>query len=165
MKTKMAPNTFRVRDTQGRYRQINRTELLNVARHCILQDFKAGPALTSPTQTRAQVQTLIGGCKREVFAVIWLDNRHRVIRYSELFKGTIDGTTVYPREVVKDALSCNAAAAVLLHNHPSGVSEPSRADQLITRRLKEVLSLIDVRVIDHLVVGETVTSFAERGLL
>ena len=95
----------------------------------------------------------------------FLDTRHGVIAFEELFHGTIDGATVYTREVVKAALACNAAAVIFCHNHPSGVSEPSLADQAITRRLKGALELVDIRVLDHLVVGSEITSFAERGLL
>jgi len=101
----------------------------------------------------------------EVFAVLWLDNRHRVLSFEELFRGTIDGASVHPREVVKAALSHNAAACILAHNHSSGVSEPSQADVSLTSRLREALSLVDLRVLDHIVVGEDCTSFAERGLL
>ena len=95
-----------------------------------------------------------------------LDNRHRVVECQELFRGTIDGASVHPREVVKEALQRNAAACILLHNHPSGVAEPSHADELITRRLKDALALVDIRVLDHLIVaGEEVISFAEKNLL
>ena len=100
-----------------------------------------------------------------IFALLFLDNRHQVIDYQEMFRGTVDGTSVYPREVVKEALARNAAAVLLVHNHPSGIAEPSSADQAITRRLKSALDLVDIRVIDHLIVGQTVTSMASRGLL
>jgi DNA repair protein RadC len=102
----------------------------------------------------------------ETFCLIYLDNRHRLIACEDLFRGTIDGASVHPREVVKEALRHNAAAVILAHNHPSGVAEPSHADELITRRLREALQLVDIRVLDHLIVagGETV-SFAERGLI
>ena len=100
-----------------------------------------------------------------MFAVLFLDNRHRLIEIEEMFRGTIDGAQVHVREVVKAALHHNAAAVVLCHNHPSGVAEPSQADQTITRRLREALSLVEVRVLDHFVVGDSITSFAERGLL
>ena len=104
--------------------------------------------------------------QRELFAVLWLDNQNRLIAYEELFQGTIDGASVYPREVVKQALARNAAAVILAHNHPSGVAEPSQADQRLTRRLQAALELVDIRVLDHLVVGEgEIVSFAERGLL
>jgi DNA repair protein RadC len=97
---------------------------------------------------------------------LFLDNQHRLIAYDEIFYGTIDGAAVYPREVVKKALSWNSSAVILAHNHPSGIAEPSQADQRITQRLQDALSLVDVRVIDHMVVGDNeVISFAERGLL
>jgi DNA repair protein RadC len=108
----------------------------------------------------------LGHLDHEIFGVILVDQHHRVIEYVELFRGTIDGASVYPREVVQLALEKGAAACVLLHNHPSGVKEQSHADELITRRLRESLSLIDVRVLDHLIVaGDTVLSFSEKGLL
>jgi DNA repair protein RadC len=102
----------------------------------------------------------------EVFTLIYLDKRHRVIACQDLFRGTIDGASVYPREVVKEALKHNAAAVILAHNHPSGVAEPSQADEMITQRVKEALALVDIRVLDHVIVaGGDTTSFAERGLL
>ena len=102
----------------------------------------------------------------EVFCCVYLDNRHRVIAFEELFRGTIDGASVHPREVVKHALSKNAAAVILVHNHPSGICEPSQADELITRRLKDALGLVDIRVLDHLIIGdERCESLAERGLV
>ena len=95
-----------------------------------------------------------------------MDNRHRVIEFAQLFRGTVDGTSVYPREVVKEALKHNAAAIILAHNHPSGVAEPSQADERITKRLKAALELVDIRVLDHVIVGRnSTTSFASRGLL
>jgi len=94
-----------------------------------------------------------------------LDNRHRLVEYVELFRGTIDGASVHPREVVKEALARNAAALIFCHCHPSGQASPSQADELITRRLKDALALVDIRVLDHFIVGETITSFAESGLL
>jgi DNA repair protein RadC len=102
----------------------------------------------------------------EVFCCLYLDNRHRLIRFEELFRGTIDGATVHPREVLRQALAHNAAAIILAHNHPSGVAEPSQADEMITRRLKEALALVDIRVLDHLVIaGAEAVSLAEKGLL
>ena len=122
--------------------------------------------LSSPDVVRKYLVTQFAGLEHEVFSILLLDNRHRVIRFEEMFRGTIDGCSVHPREVVKAALTANAAAVILAHNHPSGVAEPSRADTQLTRRLSDALGLIDVRVIDHVVVGadETV-SFAERGLI
>jgi DNA repair protein RadC len=122
--------------------------------------------LTSPDVARDYLRVRLGQLEHEVFGCLFLDNRHRVLAFEEMFRGTIDGASVHPREVVKEALRYNAAAAILAHNHPSGTPEPSRADESITRRLKEALGLIDVRVLDHMIVGGTsITSFAERGLL
>jgi len=125
-----------------------------------------GVELPSPNHTRDFLRMLLAERKAEVFSCLYLDNRHRVIETVELFQGTIDGASVYPRVVVQQALTVNAAAVMFFHNHPSGVAEPSNADQAITRRLKEALALIDIRVLDHFVVtaGESI-SFAERGLL
>lgn len=123
------------------------------------------PSLTSPQASKDYVKLQLARYEHEVFACLWMDNRNRVIDFNKLFRGTIDGASVYPREVVKAALKHNAAAVILVHNHPSGVAEPSQADEQITKRLKDALALIDVRVLDHLVVGDDVISFAERGLL
>ena len=123
------------------------------------------PLLTSPQASKDYVKLQLANYEHEVFACLFLNNRHRVIAFEKLFRGTIDGASVYPREVVKACLSHNAAAVIFAHNHPSGVAEPSQADQHITNRLKDALALIDVRVLDHLVVGQDVVSFAERGLL
>lgn len=103
--------------------------------------------------------------ENEVFGCVWLDNRHRVIEIEELFNGTIDGASVYPREVAKSALAHNAAAVILFHNHPSGVSYPSQADQRITSKIKDALALFEIRTLDHIIVGETPYSFAEEGLI
>jgi DNA repair protein RadC len=124
-----------------------------------------GAVLTSPEDSKNYVKLQLALYEHEVFACLFLDNRNRVIAFEKLFHGTIDGASVYPREVVKAALSHNAAAVIFAHNHPSGVAEPSRADEQITKRLKDALALIDVRVLDHLVVGSEIVSFAERGLL
>jgi DNA repair protein RadC len=126
---------------------------------------KHGDALCSPTQTRAYLRLQLAEEKAEVFCCLFLDNRNRVIAFKRLFHGTIDGASVYPREVVREAISQNAAAIIFAHNHPSGVAEPSHADEQITQRLKDALALIDVRVLDHIVVGDECVSFAERGLI
>lgn len=132
----------------------------------LAEELARGPALLNPAFVREYLRLLFAGEEREVFVVLFLDNRHRVLAVERMFFGTIDGANVHPREVVKRALKHNAAAVIFSHNHPSGVAEPSPADEMITRRLKEALLLIDIRVLDHLVVGEsTVESFAERGLL
>lgn len=125
-----------------------------------------GAALTSPQLVRNLLRLKLESLEAEVFAILFLDNQHRLIEYREMFFGTIDSASVYPREVVKAALYNNAAACILSHNHPSGVAEPSQADIALTRRLKEALALVDIRVLDHLVVGQRdIVSFAERGLL
>jgi len=122
--------------------------------------------INSPEATREYLRLRLRAYPHEVFAALFLDNRHRVIQYRELFRGTINGASVYPREVVKEALSLNAAAVIFAHNHPSGVAEPSRADIQITRRLRESLALVDINVLDHFVIGDSeAVSFSERGLL
>lgn len=122
--------------------------------------------ISNPEDTKRYVSLQLGSLEHETFCCLFLDNRHRVISFDHLFNGTINGTAVYPREVVKQALKHNAAAVIFAHNHPSGVAEPSMADETLTARLKEALALIDVRVLDHIVVGGADTvSFAERGLL
>ncbi|HEY1849522.1 MAG TPA: DNA repair protein RadC, partial [Candidatus Binataceae bacterium] len=125
-----------------------------------------GASLSSPEVMRDFLRLNLGTREFETFCCLFLDNRHRLIEFVELFRGTIDGASVHPREVVREALQRNAAAVIFVHPHPSGVAEPSRADELITTRLRESLSLIDVRVLDHLIVaGDEVVSFAESGLL
>jgi len=125
-----------------------------------------GSCLANPRTTREFVHMRVRDLPHEVFGVIYLDSRNRVIASEVMFRGTIDGASVHPREVVKAALSKNAAGVIFFHNHPSGIAEPSQADELITRRLKEALGLVDIRVLDHLVVGDGICeSFAERGLL
>ena len=125
-----------------------------------------GDAITGPEVTAAYLKMKLGRNEQEVFACLFLDNQHRVIAFEELFFGTIDSASVHPREVVKRSLSNNAAAVIFAHNHPSGCAEPSQADIRITHRLVSACGLVDVRVLDHLVVGDSeVVSLAERGLL
>ena len=132
----------------------------------MLEEIRQQPVLANPKATRDYLAVHYAGMEREVFGVLFLDNRHRVICHDQVFFGTIDGASVHPREVVKLALARNAAAVILAHNHPSGVAEPSQADELITARIRDALALVDIRVLDHLVVGgTTVTSLAERGLI
>lgn len=122
--------------------------------------------LSSPNDTKDFLLAQLRAYPHEVFACLFLDNRHQIISFDEMFKGTIDGASVYPREVVKQALARNAAAVIFAHNHPSGVAEPSLADKNITRRLQEALKLVDIRVLDHFIIGDnTAVSFAEIGLL
>jgi DNA repair protein RadC len=136
------------------------------ARALISQRFRPGAlVLAAPSRTREFLRLKLGALEHEVFAALFLDNRHRLIEYVELFRGTIDGAQVHPREVVKEALARNAAALIFCHCHPSGQASPSQADEHITRRLQDALALVDIRVVDHLIVGETIMSFAESGLL
>ena len=121
---------------------------------------------TNPSDTKNYLRLKLGGNEREVFAVMYLSNRNQLISYEELFFGTIDGSTVHVREVVKLGLSLNAAAIICAHNHPSGVCEPSHADEMITKRIKDACGLMDIKVLDHLIVsGTEAVSFAERGLI
>ncbi len=132
----------------------------------ILNSAIKGDCLTSPEQTKQYLRLKLGRLEHEVFACLFLDNRHRIISFEEMFRGTIDSAQVHAREVVKDALKHNAAAVIFSHNHPSGVAEPSQSDINLTQQLKKALSLVDVRVLDHIVVSsEESVSMAERGLL
>ncbi|MCL6407881.1 DNA repair protein RadC [Dickeya dadantii] len=155
-----------VRDTHGLYLPATTEQILQAARQAIDRKMPAGTAFTSASQTRAYLCAKLAGFEREVFAVLCLTTRHRLIEYAELFYGTIATTAVYPREIVRKALSCNAAAVILAHNHPSGNTEPSQADLMLTRRVSAALALVEVRVLDHIIVGGNDTlSFAERALL
>lgn len=140
--------------------------VLEMARRHLAASLVRESALESPAMVRQYLSAKLRHQTREVFACLLLDNRHRVIGFEELFWGTLNAAAVYPREVVKLALEANAAAVILSHNHPSGVAEPSHADRQITERLKAALALVDIRVLDHMVVGDNeVISFAERGWL
>jgi len=137
-----------------------------LARRYFEESLPCGEAIRSPADTELFLKARMQHLDHELFCCLYLDNRHRVLRFDELFRGTIDGTSVYPREVVKEALGVNAAAVILAHNHPSGVAEPSQADERITKRLKSALELVDIRLLDHLIVGDgAATSLASRGLL
>jgi len=140
--------------------------VLEMARRHLKESLRRGNALTSPDLTRDYLASSLRGHTHEVFACLFLDNQHRVIEFEELFRGTIDGASVYPREVVKKVLAYNAAAVIFAHNHPSGIAEPSDADRYITQRLKHALNLIDIRVLDHFIIGDGEPfSFAENGLI
>ena len=155
-----------VRDGRGRYRPADADQILEAARQVIEQKMQRGAEFTSPVVVKDYLRAKLAGFEHEVFAVLFLDTRHRLIDYVEMFRGTIDAAEVHPREVVKQALRLNAAAVIVSHNHPSGNPEPSAADRVLTKRLREALSMVDVRVLDHIIVGGTkTTSFAERGLI
>jgi DNA repair protein RadC len=149
---------------RGRYAAFQAA--LELTRRHYQELMMSGSSLTDPRATREFMRMQLRDLPHEVFCCLYLDNRQRVIAFKELFRGTIDGANVHPREVVKEALARNAASVILAHNHPSGIAEPSQADELITRRLKEALSLVDIRVLDHLIIADgACESFADRGLL
>jgi DNA repair protein RadC len=155
-----------VRGAFDELRTATATEIISAARRAMTRRIRRGMAMDSPRAVREFLTMKLGTLEHETFAVLLLDTRHRLIDYVELFRGTIDKASVHPREVVKLALARNAAALVLAHPHPSGAAEPSQADELITRRLKEALALVDVRLLDHIIVaGGEAISFSERGLL
>ena len=140
--------------------------LMALALNILAARHRKGRVIKSPADTEAYLRLRMADLPNERFGCLYLDNRHRVLELRELFHGTIDGTSVYPRVVVQQTLELNAAAVILFHNHPSGVAEPSQADERITRRLKAALELIDVRVLDHFIVASGgSTSMASRGLI
>jgi DNA repair protein RadC len=137
-----------------------------IARRQLGETLRTGPCLSNAHATRDYLTAKLRHLEHEVFCCLHLDRRHRLIHFEELFRGTIDGASVHPREIVKLALRRNAAAMIVAHNHPSGVAEPSQADEFITRRLKEALALVDIRLLDHIIVGDGVSvSLAERGII
>ncbi|MEO9161506.1 MAG: DNA repair protein RadC [Casimicrobiaceae bacterium] len=139
---------------------------VELARRLLREEMSYGDVLTSPEAVRDYLRLTLASLPHEAFVVLFLDSQHRLLAADELFRGTLAQTSVYPREVVKAALARNAAAVIFAHNHPSGVAEPSRADELLTQALKQALALVDIRTLDHFVVaGHRVVSFAERGLL
>jgi DNA repair protein RadC len=150
----------------GQAKSAELAAVLEIARRALSAELVARPVFDAPAKVRDFVALQIGGLGYEVFAVLFLDNQHRLIKLETMFRGTLSQTAVYPREVARRALELNAAAVILSHNHPSGTAEPSRADEHLTQQLKSALALIDVRVLDHLIVaGGGVLSFAERGLM
>ncbi|MGY5651377.1 RadC family protein [Vibrio cincinnatiensis] len=148
----------------GEAKYVQLQAVLEMTQRYLAETLKRGGALTSPHQTKLYLSSVLRDRQREAFYILFLDNQHRVIQDEVLFEGTIDAASVYPREVVKRALHHNAAALILAHNHPSGIAEPSQSDRRITQRLIDALALVDIRVLDHFVVGDgEVISFAERG--
>lgn len=155
-----------VRDAQGRYLPATTDQILKAARQAVDQKMVRGTAFTSPTVVKGYLTTKLAGFDVEVFAVLFLDSRHRLIEYVEMFQGTLNQTSVYPREVAKAALHRHAAAVIVAHNHPSGNPEPSEADKALTAHLQKALALLDVRTLDHVIVaGQETASFSEMGLL
>ena len=150
----------------GSSKYVQLQAIFEMSRRALAEEMQARDVMNSPQQVRDFLSLKLGGLPREVFLVMFLDAQNRVLAHEEMFAGTLTQTSVHPREIVKRALYYNAGAVILAHNHPSGVAEPSRADEMITTQLKSALALVDVRVLDHFVVaGNTTLSFAERGLL
>ena len=155
-----------VRTRTQRYKVANADEIVEAARVVVGQRMQRGASFANPLDSQRFFQDKLGGLEREVFAVAYLDTRHRLIEYVELFHGTIDGAEVHPREVVRQAIRCNAAAVIVAHNHPSGTTDPSAADRAVTARLKQALALVDVRLLDHVIVGGlSETSMASQGMV
>jgi DNA repair protein RadC len=158
-----------LKDSKGNYRLTGKTteyDVLTAAEGILQSKLERLGSIGNPSDASNFLRMRLGGLSHEEFHIMWLDNRHRILGIEKLFTGTIDGASVYPREVVRAALNINAAAAILSHNHPSGVAEPSASDRAITRELIEALKLVGVRVLDHLVVAAgNVTSMAGRGLM
>lgn len=155
-----------VRDLFGEYRVAQEEEVRAAAMQAVSRRMRSGPMFDSPRAVKDFLVLKMAHLEHEVFAVMFLDVQHRLISYQEMFRGTVNQTSVYPREVVKAALACNASAILCTHNHPSGQPEPSRTDEYLTQTLKSALALVDVRVLDHIVVAGTATvSMAERGLM
>ena len=148
------------------FREAESNDILTRAHALISQRYRTGaPVLSEPARTTEFLRIHLGAHDYEVFGLLHLDTRHRLIAIEDLFRGTLDGASVHPREVVQSVIAHRSAAVILYHNHPSGASEPSPADEALTRRLKNILGLIDVRVLDHLIVGERIFSFSTAGLL
>jgi DNA repair protein RadC len=161
-----ASSSLLVRDAAGGYRAAEADEVLLAAQRLLAAQVRGSDVMSSPAVVKDFLRTRLGPLPHEVFAVVHLDSQNRVLDYVEMFRGTVSQTSVYPREVVRDALLRNSSALVLVHNHPSGVADPSKADEYLTQTLKQAAALIDVRVLDHFIVaGSAVQSMAEKGLV
>lgn len=148
----------------AKYAQLHAVMVL--ARRSLAETLREAPVFAGATASREFLAAQLGGEQREVFAILYLNTQHRLIQYEPLFFGTIDAAAIYPREILRKALACNASALIVAHNHPSGIAEPSSADRQITERIQQALALVDIRLLDHCVVGRgEVVSFAERGWL
>lgn len=160
------PSALRAVDGLGPAKGAELAAITELVRRALAETLREQPVFDSPRAVKDYLCLHLQPLPYEVFAVLWLDSQHRLIEMREMFRGTLAQTSVYPREIVREAIRTNAGAVILAHNHPSGLAEPSRADEFLTATLKTALQLIDVRVLDHLVIGRgQVVSFAERGLL
>jgi len=149
----------------GQAKYVQMQAVVEMSRRYLEEKIHRGDAMDNVSDVKNYLKSRLQDYPFEVFSCLFLDNKHRVIEYEELFRGTIDGASVHPREVVRRVLHHNAAAIILAHNHPSGFAEPSESDKVITNKLKQAMVMIDVRVLDHFIVGDEIVSFAERGLL
>lgn len=155
-----------VADPSGTFVPAKDSQVISAATAAVGRKLRRGIVFDSPAVARKHLPVMLGALEHEVFCVAHLDSRHRLINFEQMFRGTIDGAAVFPREVIKSALAHNSAALVLVHNHPSGAAEASEADRLITQRIREACALMDLRVLDHFIVcGDQIVSFAERGYL
>ena len=154
-----------IKKSNGRYRIADKKDVISEASEIYNRFFSKGTVISEPAKAADYFKLKLAHYEHEVFVCLFLTNQHQVIACEEMFRGTIDGASIYPREVLKAALQHNAAALVFAHNHPSGIAEPSHADKTITQKLKSALDYIDIRILDHFIIGETVYSFAENGLL
>lgn len=161
LKAGTEPGTYVMESTT-----VTEHDILTMAQQLSQQRLNRGKALKSPTDVKDHMRTLAQNLDHEVFSIVFLDTQHRIIKFEQMFRGCLDSATVYPREIVKMALACNAAAVILTHNHPSGNPTPSKADIAMTRQLKEALKLVSIHVLDHIVVGvDGATSMVEHGLM
>ena len=152
-----------IQDQGGAYLPAPKNAVLSEAKRLRSYQLRRGVPVTSPNTAKAAIQDKLHGYECEMFACLFLDSRHRVLEWVEIFRGTVNSATVHPREVVKEALRLNAAAVILAHNHPSGDSTPSREDITLTDKLRDILKVIDVRVLDHLIVGDEITAMSDSG--
>ncbi len=152
-----------IKDLCGVYQPAPKETILSVARRLSGYQFRRGAAIASPIAAKEAIGLKLTGLEYELFGCLFLDTRHQVLAWREMFRGSVSRTTVHPREIVKEALSLNAAAVILAHNHPSGGIEPSKDDIELTHTLTEILKVIEVRVLDHLIVGDEVVSLSETG--
>jgi len=158
-----------IADNNGKYkatRALTEKQIFSAAKAILKKQFIKGQSITNPNMVKKHLMLQYANYEHEVFICIFLDNQHRIIKEVEMFRGTIDGASVYPREVVKKALELNAAAVIFSHNHPSGIPDPSQADKNITEKLQSALGLIEIRVLDHFIIGGVcLYSFSEHGLI